>query len=100
MDRFFRITINELETGERENIQKRLLRIHRSGSPVLVIEPIARRLTSWWDRWSSSWLEEGGRDDQWRFQVELPERLRLMDRAAGLDHRELTGRSLWLPGMT
>ena len=24
--------------------------------------------------------------------------LALMDRAAGLDHQELTGRSLWLPG--
>jgi hypothetical protein len=27
----------------------------------------------------------------------LPESLALMDKAAGLDHRELTGRSLWIP---
>jgi hypothetical protein len=26
----------------------------------------------------------------------LPEKLALMDKAAGLDHRELTGRSLWI----
>jgi hypothetical protein len=38
----------------------------------------------------------GGREDTWRFPVTLPEPLALLDRAAGLDHRELTGRSLWL----
>jgi hypothetical protein len=26
----------------------------------------------------------------------LPEALAMMDKAAGLDHRELTGRSLWM----
>ena len=63
-----------------------------------VIEPIARRLTSWWDEWAREWKAAGGREDEWRFAVELPDRLALMDKAAGLDHRELTGRSLWLPG--
>jgi len=63
-----------------------------------VIEPIARRLMSWWDEWARDWKKAGGREDEWRFAVELPERLALMDKAAGLDHRELTGRSLWLPG--
>lgn len=60
-------------------------------------KPIARRLTSWWDDWAQKWKAIGGREDEWRFRVELPERLALMDRASGLDHRELTGRSLWLP---
>ena len=45
-------------------------------------------------------VEAGGRADRWRFTAELPERLRLLDRAAGLDHRELTARSLYLPGGT
>jgi hypothetical protein len=27
----------------------------------------------------------------------LPDTLALMDKAAGLDHRELTGRSMWMP---
>jgi hypothetical protein len=47
----------------------------------------------------NEWRRIGGRADEWRFRVELPERLALMDRAAGLDHRELTGRSLWLPAI-
>ena len=91
-------TINELDPDTRSHLHTELLKVHRSGFPVLVIEPIARRLASWWDDWSKDWIAAGGRDDQWRFNIDLPERLALMDRAAGLDHRELTGRSLWLPG--
>jgi len=75
-----------------------LLSAARHGSPVLVIEPIARRVSSWWSEWADKWLAAGGREDEWRFTVPLPERLALMDKAAGLDHRELTGRSLWIGG--
>ena len=91
-------TINELGPDARNHCKTEFMKVHRRGFPVLVIEPIARRLTSWWGEWSKDWAEAGGRVDQWRFRVSLPERLALMDRAAGLDHRELTGRSLWLPG--
>jgi hypothetical protein len=90
-------TINELAPGTRDRLRQELLKT--SGSrPVLVIEPVARRLTSWWGEWVRDWLNMGGREDEWRFRVDLPEPLALMDRAAGLDHRELTARSLWLPG--
>jgi hypothetical protein len=90
-------TINELEPDARDRFHDDFLKVARNGAPVLVIEPIARRITSWWDEWARDWIAAGGRADEWRFRVELPERLALMDRAAGLDHRELTGRSLWLP---
>jgi len=63
-----------------------------------VIEPIAKKLSPLWDDWARDFIGAGGRSDEWRFNVVLPERLALMDKAAGLDHRELTGRSLWLPG--
>jgi ubiquinone/menaquinone biosynthesis C-methylase UbiE len=91
-------TINEIDESSRERLRGDFIRVARTGAPVLVIEPIARRLSAWWDDWAESWTKLGGRSDEWRFRVELPERLALMDRAAGLDHRELTGRSLWLPG--
>ena len=90
-------TMNELDAAAREQFLIQFLRAARRGSPVLVIEPIARRLTSWWDQWAVRIKDAGGREDAWRFCLDLPERLALMDRAAGLDHRELTGRSLWLP---
>jgi SAM-dependent methyltransferase len=91
-------TMNELAAENRARFRHEFLNIHRSGLPVLVIEPIARRLTEWWNDWTTTFVSAGGRADEWRFQVGLPERLSLMDRAAGLDHREITGRSLWLPG--
>jgi hypothetical protein len=89
-------TINELDDAVRDRFRKEFFTVAEKGAPVLVIEPIARRVTSWWDEWAREWKAAGGREDEWRFRVELPERLALMDKAAGLDHRELTGRSLWL----
>ena len=38
----------------------------------------------------------GGRADEWRFRLALPPIVAKLDRAAGLNHREITGRSLWL----
>ena len=35
-----------------------------------------------------------GRTQEWRFRVELPRLLRDLDKSAGLDHRELTARTL------
>jgi hypothetical protein len=90
-------TINELDDATRERFRRDFLEVAESGAPVLIVEPIARRTLSWWDEWARSWRAAGGRDDEWRFRVELPDTLALMDKAAGLDHRELTGRSLWLP---
>jgi hypothetical protein len=92
-------TINELDAEDGARFRVEFLKIHRSGLPVLVVEPIARRLASWWSEWAKEIDCAGGRADEWRFRISLPERLALMDRAAGLDHREITGRSLWLPGL-
>jgi Methyltransferase domain len=89
--------LNELDDESRGRLLKEFSKAPKEGSPVLVIEPIARRVTKWWDTWAAAFKANGGREDQWRFKVDLPEKLRLMDRAAGLDHHELTGRSLWLP---
>jgi methyltransferase family protein len=92
--------LNELDLSVRDRFRKEFIRNAASGLPVLIVEPIARRVSSWWEDWATEWKAIGGRADKWRFHVELPERLALMDRAAGLDHRELTGRSLWLPATT
>jgi hypothetical protein len=90
-------TINESDHASRDRFRDEFIKIARSGAPVLIVEPIARRLTSWWDEWATEWKAIGGREDQWQFRVDLPEQLALMDKASGLDHRELKGRSLWLP---
>jgi hypothetical protein len=90
-------TINELDDGARSDVLDYFLKVAGRGAPILIVEPIARRSAPWWDEWSEAFRGIGGRDDRWRFRIELPEKLRLMDRAAGLDHRELTARTLWIP---
>jgi hypothetical protein len=52
----------------------------RSNSPVLVVEPIAKKLSRWWDDWAEAFIAADGRSDEWRFPVVLPERLALMDK--------------------
>ncbi len=90
--------LNELPEEGRARWRDAMLRTAQRGFPVLIVEPIARRLSPWWDDWAQLFVSSGGRSDEWRFPVVLPERLALMDKAAGLNHRELTGRSLWLAG--
>jgi SAM-dependent methyltransferase len=89
-------TVNELSDEARDALLVRLLDAARTGVRVLVVEPIARRSFPWWTEWSRAFVAAGGRDDEWRFPATLPDRVRLLGKAAGLDPRELLGRSLWL----
>lgn len=89
-------TVNELPDATRDTLRQRLLEAHARGTRVLIIEPIARRLAGWWDAWQREFEARGGRSDEWRFALPLPTRQRQLGRAAGLDPRELTARSLWL----
>jgi hypothetical protein len=87
---------NELDDRSRAELLSRLIAAHGRGSRVLVVEPIARRPVPFWPAWVEAFRAAGGRADTWRFPAVLPERMKLLDKAAGLDHRELTARSLWL----
>jgi hypothetical protein len=89
-------TMNELPEPVRAAWLPRLLDAHQRGARILVIEPIARRMAGWWSGWEKSVTAAGGESREWRFPVPLPERQRQLGRAAGLDPRELTARSLWL----
>jgi len=75
----------------------RLLEAHARGSRILIVEPIARRIAAWWGSWERAFTDAGGAANEWRFDpFVLPERQRQLGRAAGLDPRELTARSLCL----
>ena len=87
-------TVNELGDPARACLLARLLEATRSGSAVLVVEPIARRVSPWWPEWAAAFRAAGGREDEWRFRPARPVTLALLAKAAGLDARELTGRSL------
>ena len=88
--------LNELTDAGRDVVMGRLLERATRGDRLLIVEPLAGFVAPWWDSWSARVEAAGGRADRWRFRVELPPIVRKLDRAAGLDHRELTGRSLWL----
>lgn len=91
--------LNELAPAAREHLQRWLVNAAGRGARLLVIEPIARRLTPWWPSTESRLLAvPGARVDEWRFPVDLPPGLQLLDRAAAMNHSELTARSIYCPG--
>jgi len=90
---------NELGEEGRAALLEALVAAHGRGAAVLVIEPIARRAMPWWPLWESRVAAAGGRADEWRFPSTLPPRQQSLAHAAGLDPRELTARSLYLPGV-
>jgi hypothetical protein len=90
-------TLNELGGDDLDPLRSRVLNAALRGVRVLVVEPLSRRVSPWWDEWARVFQAEGGRQDEWRFPAVLPESVALLGRAAGLDPR-LSGRSLYLPG--
>ena len=91
--------LNELPDDSRARVEDQLIDTAAHGGRVLVIEPIARAIAPWWDDLAARFAAVGGRSDQWRLPIDLPPLLQKFDKAAGLDHRELTFRSLFIRGL-
>jgi hypothetical protein len=89
-------TMNELADADRDALLTRLVERGRQGDRVLIVEPLAGLVARWWNRWRATFEAAGGRADEWRARIELPPIVTKLDHAAGLNHREITGRSLWL----
>ena len=89
-------TMNEMGDAERDGLLSRLVERGAQGDRVLIVEPLAGFVARWWNRWRGVFEAAGGRADEWRLRTELPPIVAKLDRAAGLNHREITGRSLWL----
>jgi SAM-dependent methyltransferase len=88
--------LNELSDSARTAVLDQLLAAASRGVLVLIIEPIATRVSPWWADVARSVERSGGRADEWRFRVQLPALLKQFDRAAGLRHDELKARTLLL----
>jgi hypothetical protein len=91
-------TLNELPDAARDALLTRLVDRAASGDRILIVEPLAGFVARWWPRWRDVVESAGGRADEWRLRAELPSIVAKLDRAAGLNHREITGRSLWIDG--
>jgi len=89
--------VNELaDAADRDTLLSRLLEHRDAGGHAIVVEPLAGFVAPWWKSWQRAFEAAGGRADEWRIRVPLPPIVEKLDRAAGLNHRELTGRSLAL----
>ena len=88
--------LNELPDPTRRRLEDRLLAAADHGARVLVVEPISRAITPWWNDTALRVVEHGGRADEWRIAIDLPPLLKTFDHAAGLDHHELTFRTLFI----
>lgn len=88
--------VNELRSDTRVRLLQRVVEQARSGSRILIVEPIARRLTDWWGEWSEVLSAVGGRADEWRFRATLPDLLRAIAKGAGLGTTELTARTIFI----
>jgi hypothetical protein len=91
-------TVNELTDDARDRLLARFLGRAAAGDRIMVVEPLAGFVARWWGAWREAFAAAGGRADEWRIRADLPPIVAKLDRAAGLDHREITGRSLWLDG--
>jgi hypothetical protein len=88
--------VNELTAATRDHLLPRLLSHAERGGRVLVVEPLAGFVAPWWPTWQRAFQSSGGRAHEWRTRASLPPIVEKLDRAAGLNHRELTGRALWI----
>lgn len=88
-------SVNELEPQPRAILLDALVSLMRAGTTVLVIEPIARRVSPWWPDWADAFTRAGGRADAWRFESALPAPLARLSEGAGFQRDELTARGLW-----
>jgi hypothetical protein len=88
--------LNELAADARRRLEDRLLDAASRGARVLVLEPIARAVTPWWNETAARVTAAGGRADEWHLETNLPPSTALLGKAAGLNSRELKVRSLYI----
>jgi len=89
-------SVNELDRARRDTLQSHLFKLIDRGCALLVVEPIATRLTPWFDDWARGFDAVGGRHDEWQFALDLPPDLAALDRDAGFAREGLKAKSLWV----
>jgi hypothetical protein len=88
--------MNEISDTARAELLPRFLDLAKRGTRILIVEPIATRVSPWWPEWAQTFEGAGGRADEWKLKVELPDLIRRLDRSSGMRHDQLKARSLFI----
>jgi hypothetical protein len=89
--------LNECGPALREHLAGVFGRALAAGARVLVLEPLAGRISPWWDDFAAGLTPAGVESTLLRWTIERPDWIARLDAAAGLDHREIGARVLWGP---
>ena len=86
-------SLNELGDADRTRAIDLILAVAAHGVTIVVVEPIATRLVSWWRSFAGRAAGAGARIDEWKFDTPLPPALADLDEAAGFRRESLSARS-------
>jgi len=94
-------SLNELAPDARARAERAIHTIVSRRTPMILVEPIGRRLVPWWPEFTERAVRAGARADEWRFEDALPPALAALDRDAGFQREGLTARSVaWVTRVT
>lgn len=85
---------NELDQAARVRLLDFVAEAAGAGHPLLLLEPLARRIAPWWPSWAARLVPLGVRDLALHLETDLPEWIARLDAASGLDHSTLGVRAL------
>jgi len=77
-------TLNELDDEKRALIADRVRPWVLKGTRLLVIEPVSKRVTPWWEDWTTRLPKESCSILEKRLRLDLPPKVALLARSAGL----------------
>jgi len=84
--------VSECDDAARQRVLAALERGVAAGARVLVLEPLAGRIVPWWDDVAARLAAHRIASGSLRWRMQRPDWIARMDKAAGLDHRELGAR--------
>jgi SAM-dependent methyltransferase len=88
---------NELAAEARAALLAGLVRAAERGARAVVIEPLAGGVSPWWRAAAVELARAGFEDRLFETELELPDWIRRLDEASGLDHTKLGARLLFGP---
>lgn len=77
-------TLNELDDARRDLVGERIAPWVARGSRLLIVEPISKRVTPWWDDWIKRFPLDRCVVAEKRLRLDLPPKIALLARSAGL----------------